>query len=79
MFKQDWQAVADEAQRKAKARKAGTPKKDEKKSTRRSISVSRTMRVSVIVVACAIVPWWLSGSREAAEGCCLRGCRPAER
>ena len=33
MFKQDWQAVADEAQRKAKARKAGTPKKDEKKST----------------------------------------------
>eukprot|EP01045_Picozoa_sp_COSAG04_P061941 COSAG04_NODE_32096_length_253_cov_0.662338_1_plen_38_part_01 len=33
VFKQDWQAVADEAQRKAKARKAGTPKKDEKKST----------------------------------------------
>ena len=47
MFKQDWQAVADEAQRKAKARKAGTPKKDEKKSTPTRSVLSSSRAVSL--------------------------------
>ena len=49
-------AVADEAQRKAKARKAGTPKKDEKKSTPTRSVLLFSRAVSPAISACGRRP-----------------------